>query len=264
MASAQPRFRITSEGPPAWALRTLGLLAIAATWELAGRASDPLFFVPLSKVLPALWITMTSGELATSMWLSGQALVLGYVPAVVLGIPAGMVIGRFRAVDDALNPYLVALLSTPMIAVAPLLLFALGIDVGARAGVVFAFAVVLVVVNSAAGIRGTDLSLLEMSRAYGASSPQQFVKIMLPSALPGIFAGLRLGLGQALTGMIASEFIITAVGLGKQIMTYSGRFRTDFLLATVLAVIVVAMLMFWLVTYLERKVAPWASHELST
>jgi NitT/TauT family transport system permease protein len=236
-------------------LASIAVVGIA--WEWFGRQASPLLFAPLSKVLVALVDIVQSGELAASLIQSGQSLVYGYGLAVLVGVPLGLIIGRFPVLDDVLSPYLSALLATPMIGVAPLLLFAFGIDVASRVAVVFVFSIVVVTVNTAAGILHVDRTLVEMSRMFGASQVQQFRYILFPSALPGMFAGLRLGLGQALTGMVTAEFIITAVGIGKQLMFYSARFRSDYVLATLLAVIVLATLLMWVLAYVQRR-ALWA------
>lgn len=254
---AKPRASSRAGEVPAWLIRALALGIVAVAWEIVGRQASPLLFAPLSKVAVALVDIILSGELLASVLLSAQALVYGYGLAVLVGVPLGLTIGRFPVLDDLLSPYLSALLSTPMIGVAPLLLFAFGIDVASRAAVVFVFAIVVITVNTAAGILHVDRSLVEMSRVFGASQVQQFRFILFPSALPGTFAGLRLGLGQALTGMITAEFIVTAVGIGKQLMFYSARFRSDYVLATLLAVIALATVLMWVLSELQRR-ALWS------
>jgi NitT/TauT family transport system permease protein len=260
-AVARPtRYGLSHAGRlPAWLIRLVTLGAVAIAWEWLGRQTSPLLFAPFSKVMIALGDIIVSGELLNSIILSAQALVFGYLLAVAVGVPLGLAIGRFPALDDFLSPYMSALLATPMIGVAPLILFAFGIDLASRVAVVFMFSVVVVTVNTAAGILHVERNLVEMSRVFGATQFQQFRYILLPGSLPGMFAGLRLGLGQALTGMITAEFIITAVGIGKQLMFYSARFRSDYVLATLFAVIVLATILMWFLAHLQSR-ALWSWH----
>jgi NitT/TauT family transport system permease protein len=243
---------------PAWLIQGIALALVAVAWEWIGRQTSPLLFAPFSKVMVALVDIIQSGELLHSIILSAQSLVIGFCLAVLVGVPLGLAIGRFQALDDLLSPYMSALLATPMIAVAPLILFAFGIDLASRVAVVFVFSVVVVTANTAAGILHVNRTLVEMSRVFGATQLQQFRYVLFPGSLPGIFAGLRLGLGQALTGMITAEFIVTAVGIGKQLMFYSARFKSDYVLATLFAVIVLATLLSWVLARLQyRMLLTW-------
>jgi NitT/TauT family transport system permease protein len=95
-----------------------------------------------------------------------------------------------------------------------------------------------------------------MARSFNANRWATFAHVVVPSALPGIFSGLRLGLGQALVGMVISEFLISAAGLGGLLIFYGARFRTDSLLATVTVIAVFAVVANSVLSFVERRVVP--------
>jgi ABC-type nitrate/sulfonate/bicarbonate transport system permease component len=120
------------------------------------------------------------------------------------------------------------------------------------------FAIVFITINTRAGVRGVEPALIEMAQSFGASEAQIWRRIIVPGALPAIFAGLRIGLGRAITGMVMVELLLVASGLGRLLLEFSGRMQSDFVFATLLAVIIEALVLLSIMQALERKVASWA------
>jgi NitT/TauT family transport system permease protein len=238
-------------------LRILSLFLVLGTWELGARVLDSLLFPTPGATFFALVQLVVQPEFWQALWVSNQALIVGYGCAVLVGIVAGLGMARARVVEQVLNPYLSIMLATPMSALIPILILAAGFGLPARALVVFFFAIVVIIVNTRTGLRTLDPSLLEMARSFGASELQIWRTILIPGALPAIVTGLRLGLGRALTGMVAVELTLVAVGIGRLILDFQGTFEAGFVYATVLVVMLEAILLLGLLRRLEERVAPW-------
>ncbi len=198
-----------------------------------------------------------SARLWDALWVSNQAMVVGFLLAATLGIAVGVMMGRWRAADAQLDPYLTILLVTPMSAIAPILIMATGLGMVTRILVVFSFSVVAIAVNTRAGMRTLDPDWVEMARAFGASEWQLWRTVLLPGALASILAGLRLGLAQAITGMVFVELFLLALGLGRLLLDFQGTFESAHLYATVLVIVVEAVLLTRLCTWLAHRAAPW-------
>lgn len=242
-----------------WGLRALSLIVVLGVWELAARAFHSLLFPAPGATASALTQLVVQPSFWISFWISNQALVLGFSCAALGGITLGLWMGRWQTLERVVNPYLNILLATPMSALIPLLILAAGFGLPARSLVVFSFSFVVIVVNTRTGLRTLDPSWTEMARSFGASEWQIWRAILLPGALPAIVTGLRLGLGRALTGMVAVELTLVAVGIGRLILDFQGMFEAGFVYATVLVVMLEAMLLLSVMRWLERRIAPWTA-----
>ena len=142
--------------PSHWALRIGSFAIVAATWEVVAWRVDGLLFPSFSETVWALPGLLGSSALWQAMWISHQALLLGFGAAVVLGLGAGLLMGRAAAADAFLDPYLTIVLVTPMSALIPVVIMAFGLDLFARALVVLLFGVVVIAVSTRAGLRTID------------------------------------------------------------------------------------------------------------
>jgi ABC-type nitrate/sulfonate/bicarbonate transport system permease component len=126
-----------------------------------------------------------------------------------------------------------------------------------RIAVVFLFAIFVIIINTMTGVKQVDTVLLEMARSFGAREREIFFKIMLPAALPAIMAGLRLGMGRAVKGMVTAEMLLTLTGIGAMIMQYGSSFATDSLFAVILTILLVALLAMKAVQWIDRRLTGW-------
>jgi NitT/TauT family transport system permease protein len=146
----------------------------------------------------------------------------------------------------------------PVAPLIPIVIIALGLGLAARIFIVVLFAVVFITVNTRAGVRGVEASLIEMAYSFGASEAQIWRRIVIPGAMPAIFAGMRIGLGRAITGMVMVELLLVATGLGRLLLEFSGRMQSDLVFATILVVIIEALSLLAAMQTIERRVARWA------
>lgn len=235
----------------------LSIFSLAAIWEVAGRALDSVLIPPLSQIGAAWWKLFASGKLLSNLTMSLATLAAGFFLAVLIGIVVGVLMGRFRAVEHFLDLYVNALMSAPMTAFVPVLILWFGLGVESRIAVVFLFAVFVVIINTMTGVKQVDTVLVEMARSFGAKEREVFFKIMLPAALPAIMAGVRLGLGRAVKGMVTAEMLLTLTGIGAMIMQYGSSFATDSLFAVILTILIIAMITMKLVQWLDQRLTGW-------
>jgi NitT/TauT family transport system permease protein len=235
----------------------ISLLAGAAIWELVGRAWRLSFLPPLSRVLATALDLIASGQIASHLAASLASLAVGYGLAVAGGITLGLLLGRYRWAELIAAPYINAFLAAPKLVFVPILYTVFGLGRGVQVAVIFLNAFFIIVVNTAAGIRTVDASCIEMARVFGADQGQLFRKVLLPGALPLTMAGLRLGIGRAVKGMISGELIVTLFGLGALLRKYGTRFDSAGVFAIILVVVSVALLCTLLVQALERRVTAW-------
>ena len=240
-------------------LRVLSLITLVSAWEIAGRTGNARLLPPVSKVMSAWFDLLLSGQLFQALAVSLQALTIGFALSVLFGVPLGLLMGRYRRLESFLDIYMTALLTVPMICFIPFLVIAFGLGLHSRVWIVFLFAFVIIAINTTAGVRNVDPTLTEMATSFGAKESELFIKIILPAALPMIMAGIRLGMGRAVLGMVTSELILAVVGFGAMLMTFGASFNSPALFATILTIVLLAVVLLALIQYLDRRLTPWRS-----
>lgn len=235
----------------------LALGGLVAVWEALGQLNVSLFIPPFSEVAQVWWQLVADGTLPRAASSSLASLVKGFVPAAVFGVILGLLMGRFAAVRYFFDGYVNTLMSAPLSALVPVLIALFGIRDTVVAASVFMFSFFVIVVNTMTGVRGTELSLLDMARVFGANELGLFRRIYLPSALPAVMLGLRLGAVQALKGMVVGEMLISLVGLGERLIYYGNTFLITHLYAVILSVLLVAVLVSQVAAALDRALIRW-------
>jgi NitT/TauT family transport system permease protein len=232
------------------------LIGFLTLWEIAGRLSNPLFFAPVSDVLREFWralldprATLLNGFVETL-----AVLVPGFVIASVLGVALGVLMGRRDLGFHILDPYVTIFYNTPRVALIPLLLLWIGVGDLLKIVVVVLAAIFPVSVNTMVGIRDVSAELTEPARSMKATESQLLWKVILPAALPFIVAGLKLGLGRALTTVIVAEFFVSVSGLGGILHATSSSYQMARMFAPVIILAAMGILIDGFLTYLERTV----------
>jgi NitT/TauT family transport system permease protein len=241
----------------------ISFVAVGIIWELAGRSGQwPLVITPLSSIFASFAKMVSTGEIWKHVYTSSIEFIWGFALAAVVGIVLGIAIATSDLVRDFVDPWISALYSTPTVALAPLFIIIFGIDTPSKIAVVFLLAVFPVVINTATGIRTTDRVYLEVAHSFCASRGQVFTKVLIPSALPFIVAGLRLGIGRGLVGVVVGELFGARAGLGYLVLTSSQLFDTSGLWVGVFILAGTGILSVVLLQKVERRLAPWREFEL--
>jgi len=233
----------------------VAFVVLVAGWELLGQALQQDFFPPLSKVLTRL--SEVQGEIITALSTSLVNLVFGFAISVVFGVGLGLLMGAFRKVDAALDIYVNAMLTAPSLVFAPIFFHFWGLGRESIIAVIFMYSTWIMVVNTVTAVRTVSVELLEMGRAFNAPSIKTWYRIVLPAATPLIMAGVRLGIGRAVKGMLNGEMFIAIVGLGALVQSGSRAFDSALVLAVLLVIIVVAFIAVWLVQRLDAWLTRW-------
>jgi ABC-type nitrate/sulfonate/bicarbonate transport system permease component len=242
------------------ALSASTLAVFLAVWELATRIGwvNSLLLASPSAIAVSAWsMFVIKGDIYHHLWVSAQELVLGFVVAVLVGVPLGVLLGRNRVVRFAIEPYVMALYSTPQVALFPLIILIAGFTVQSKAALVFLGAVFPIVINTTAGVIGTDPRMIEMARSFTATNSAVFWKVILPAALPTISTGLRLAVGRALIMVFVAELVSSTEGIGYVIVRAGATFDTPRLFAGVLVFTIVGVLLGWGTQVIERRLLPW-------
>jgi ABC-type nitrate/sulfonate/bicarbonate transport system permease component len=242
----------------AWRYRIASLAALAAAWEVGGRVwGSNLTVPPFSRVAAALAVQVASMELWAALGTTLLSLAIGFGAAILAGIPLGLVIGWYRPAARLAEVYLRLLLSMPVSPMVPVLVVIFGINRTAQAAVVFLFSIVVLILNTAAGVRGVNPRLVEMARSFGASDLLIFRRVVLPAAAPAVMAGLRLGTGRAVIGMVVAELVLLSTGIGRLVTRYSDSFQAAPLFAVILVVLAVGVGLITCWQVLERRLLRW-------
>ena len=181
----------------------------------------------------------------------------GYLSAVTIGVPLGLAMGWFRRVDEIVTPIFEMIRPIPPIAWIPLAILWLGIGLPAKAFIIWLSAFVPSAINSYAGIKLTEPVLISVSRTFGASNWETFLRVGIPSALPMVFTGLRLSLSSAWMTLVAAEMLAATEGLGYMIQMGRTLARPDVIIVGMLTIGCTGAAMGYLLEKLEGRLAPW-------
>lgn len=242
---------------PRWLITTISLLVFLAFWEFFGRDVNPVFGSYPSAIAEAFVALARSGKLWTALFQSLQPFVVGYLLAIVVGVPLGLIVGRFRTAEAALGIYVTAGYAMPLVALVPLLILWLGLGFAVKVAVVFLMSIFPVCINTWAGVRAVPVALIEVGRSLVAPDHVILRRIVLPATLPYIMAGIRLAVGRAVVAMIIAEFFTAISGLGGIIIQSANNFDTATMFVPVVILMVLAIGLNALIVWIERVVAPW-------
>jgi NitT/TauT family transport system permease protein len=219
-------------------LGTIAVIAFLAFWQWAGTSgvANPMFTSSPSRIIAAYVSLAASGELANDCWVSAQEFVIGFVLAIVVGIPLGILMGWYKPVEAILDPFVNFFYSTPRIALLPVMTIWLGIGMNSKVAIVFLGAVFAILINTIAGVQNLDHTLLRAARSFGANDLQIFRTIALPGTVPFLLTGVRLGLGHALIGIVAGELYAAQAGVGYLIAVAGNTFQMDKVFAGVVLI----------------------------
>jgi NitT/TauT family transport system permease protein len=239
-----------------------GILSVAGgllLWELISRVivANALFLAAPSEIAVAIYNLAVTGQLWHHVGVSAAEFALGYVIASILGIALGLAMASGVTMKRALQPWVSGLYATPTIALAPLFILWFGIGIWSKVIVVISLVLFPVAINTEAGLRTTSDRLIEMLRSFGATRRQIFFKVSLPSAVPFILAGLKLGIGRGLIGVVVAELFGSRAGLGRLISQSADAFNMPELFAGVVVLAVAGIVMTAGFGWLEKRLVPW-------
>lgn len=242
------------------AIVAIELAVILAVWQYAvygAKIWNPNFVPAPSDIGAAFVQLFTAGSLLRNAPYSLQNFVVGYLVAVGLGVPIGLLLGSFRRFRQAFMPFFWLAFVMPRLAFQPLLVIWFGFGSGPKMLIIFLMAFFPIVVIVYEGVKGIDPHLLRAGRVFGAGRMQLYREIILPGALPFVLTALRIGIARALVGVVIGEFIGGNEGLGFLVQRSAQNFRVADGLAIALVLIILANGSMVLLNAIKQRLAPW-------
>lgn len=240
--------------------RLLGLLSVVVVvtlWECAvdfGWISTLILAAPSAILMQAWEMFFVTGEIYPHIGVSLTQAGLGFMLSVVVGVLLGLAMGRFATVRSLLEPWAMALYSTPTVALFPLLTLWLGLGLGSKVTLIFLSSVFVILVNTQAGVENANPKLVETARAFTASELTIFFRILLPAAVPFIVAGLRLAVGRVLITVFVAELYAANKGVGFLIVQSSANYDTPTLFLGILILTITGIILSQLLRLVENTV----------
>jgi NitT/TauT family transport system permease protein len=242
-----------------WLLGTMSMGLFLAFWELAVALKwvNPLFTSSPTRILRAGWEMFADRSIYEHLQVSGYEFAVGYGLAVVVGVPLGILMGWYRRLNAVLDPFVSALYATPRIALLPLVMIWFGIGLGSKIAIVFLGAIFPILVNTITGVRTVEADFIKVARSFGSNDWQMFKTVALPSSVPMLLSGLRLGLGHALVGIVVGEMYGATHGLGFLIAQSGARFQTDKVMVGIILIAAAGIALAEILRAVERRFERW-------
>ena len=223
---------------PRWAITLTSVTGLLVLWEILGRDVNPVFGSYPSAIAAAFWELLRSGQLGSALVESLQPFFVGYGLAIVVGIPVGLVVGRFRTAEAAFGIFITAGYAMPLVALVPLLILWLGLGFKVKVAVVFLMSLFPICINTWLGVTAVPKTLIEVGKSFVAPDFVILRRIILPA-------------------MVIAEFFTTISGLGAVIINSANNFDTATMFVPIIILMLMAVGLNTLIGWVEHRVAPW-------
>jgi NitT/TauT family transport system permease protein len=232
-------------------------VSVLLGWEMLSRfVIPPQFLPPPSAIVRAFVTTTQSGELPRQLWQTASVLFLGFGLAIVSGMAVGIAMGMFPTLRRILDPYVNAFYAMPTVALVPLVIIWLGLGFEAKVFLTWLVAIFPVIINAQIGVMNVPAAFIETARAFGCDRWQVFRRVILHAATPFFIAGIRLGLGRALVGVVVAEMFTALAGLGYMVVFYGNTFRTAEVFVPIVVLAALSIAITKVIYRMERWIAP--------
>jgi NitT/TauT family transport system permease protein len=238
---------------------TLFFVLLLVVWELAVRVFRiPVYLLPAPSVIWAE-TTRIAAAVGGHTLATLQTIVIGFLVSIAVSLPLAIVITYSRLFANAVYPVLVLTQSIPKVALAPILVVALGANELPRVVVTFLVAFFPLVISIAAGLMAVPPDLLELGRSYKATRWQELARIRLPYAVPFIFSGLKVAITLSVVGAVVGEFVAANRGLGYLITSSTAFFKTPVAFGAMILLSIMGIVLFQALVIVERVFFPWSA-----
>jgi NitT/TauT family transport system permease protein len=248
-------------GDASKALTIASLPMLIALWELLVLVLQPRESVlPRPSAIAAL-IVDEFPVLVEHTWVTTKEAVVGLALAVVVGVGLAAAMTMSKTVRALLMPTMVAFVSVPKIAFAPLFIMWLGLGYQSKMITAFLVCVFPIIVNTTGGMRQVEPDMLNLVRLMRGRRLHEFLKIRMPSALPALFDGLRIAVPLAVIGALVAEFIASSQGLGYVIISAHVHYNATLAFAAIFMIVMLSMALYAIVILAEKRLLPWRPSE---
>ncbi|CTQ62788.1 ABC transporter permease [Roseibium album] len=248
---------------PRWIAMTFVFVVFIGTWDLVTRLE---LVSPI--ILPTPWETfddmifvgnnlLSGGYIPVSLWITVKEVIYGFALAITLGFSLGVLVGETVFGEKAVMPYLVAIDTMPKVAFAPLFVAWLGFGIESKVALAAFIATFPIVVGTAAGLHSADENARMLFKTMGASRMQTLIKMKLPTGLPQIFTGLKIGAVGVMAGAITGEFLGGGKGFGELIRVAASQLNTPRVFSLILYLSLVGLALYLIVQWTQRRIVFW-------
>lgn len=239
------------------------VIILLAEFMISGLGiANPEFLPPPSAILDAFGRLTRVGVLVDDATFSLTNFFIGYALAVIVGVVFGLALGVFRTFRTMAGPLVWISYATPRAAIAPILIMALGFGYESKVAIIFLFSVYPILINVWVGARSVDQSLMRAGRIFGARRLDLYTKVVLPSILPFLLVGLKLGVSRGLIGIVIAEFLGSSAGIGYRTkILVSTDFDMAGAMALILVLLVTASVSLKALDVARRRLAPWYTED---
>ena len=248
---------------PRWLAMSFVFVMFIGTWQLVtsfGLVSPIILPTPWETLKDMIFVgqnLLTGGYMLGSLWITIKEVIYGFALAIAIGFSLGVLVGETAFGEKAVMPYLVAIDTMPKVAFAPLFVAWLGFGIESKVALAAFIATFPIVVGTAAGLHVADENARMLFKTMGASRMQTLIKMKLPTGLPQIFTGLKIGSVGVMAGAITGEFLGGGKGFGELIRVAASQLNTPRVFSLILYLSLVGLTVYSLVTWTQRKVVFW-------
>ena len=236
-----------------YGVQVLGLLGGGVIWELVGRADVSPAVPPISAVLTAAVEVWSSDRFIDAIKNTASSIAWSFPFSALLGVLIGLLMGLFRPVEWVFRPYLNLSLSLPLVAIIPIILLLFGLSQETIVVVIILYVLPVVMANTYSGVRSVDPDLVEMAASFNAGRWLTIRRIVIPGSRALTLAGIRIGVGRAISGGIVAEQVVGALGIGGLVQVLGGAFAVESLYAVIVFIGAVGVASLALVNRVEQR-----------
>ena len=243
-----------------WTVRIVTAVVLLGSWQLYARNLSRVLAAPPTKIAVSMYHQVfVDHSIFVPLGSSLEALSLGFLISLAIGLPMGIAMGRWRPIEHVLDPYVSFLYALPHVAFVPLMIIWFGFELKFRLVYVVFSAVFPVVINTMTGVKNVDPALLEVGQSFCASERKMLRTIVLPAAAPFMVAGGRQAFSSAWVGVVVAEVLSTQTGLGGLITHYGNFFLTADMFVPILFIMMIAVVIQVVTDFLQARLTPWSN-----
>ncbi|WP_202814398.1 ABC transporter permease [Falsirhodobacter sp. alg1] len=237
----------------------LAFVAVLVIWEAATHIfAIPSFLLPAPTAILGAGIAVDPMVWLDHIWATVRVALTGYAASIAIAIPLAVALSDSRFLKRTLYPMLIVVQSTPVVAVAPIIVVTLGAGDLPRVVITFLIAFFPIVVSTTTGLMATPDELIELSRSLRAGRIREIYQIRLPYALPYVFSALKISVTLSIIGAVVAEFVAAQSGLGYFIGFSTSFFKIPQAFAGLIVLVVISLVMFRAVAWVQNRFAPWS------
>lgn len=232
---------------------TFAVILVVQEYVVSKGIINGLYLAAPSQIITEFFELLKGHVLIKNLWVTLLEFLAGFLASILFGVGFGIILATVPSMERFFKPFISMVMAIPKVALVPLLTIWFGIGFNSKAIMVFIFGVFSILHNTIAGVKQVSESHLKVARVFGATKLQIVTKVLLPSAMPTIFAGLRVAAATGFVGALFSEMLASKEGLGNLLIKASQLYKTGQLFAIIIVVTLISVLIISGIDILEKN-----------